>query len=243
MLLTSDFIENHATQTVDPGNERALVMRGLKISLIENLGSTRDSYGCIDLSDNQITHVENIPKLRRLRTLIIANNSVSRISSDAFESLPELTSLVLSNNRISRLSTLLPLTNLRRLERLSLIHNPVCNIEHYRHFVIHLFEYSRSFRFLDFQRVTDAERQDAKAFFSTPAGIKLIRDIVPDHADMTQTRRGEAAQAKPAFSAEILDKLQIAIMEATDIDVVTKLEKALMSGELTSDVSKLIGLS
>jgi len=244
MRLTGDLIQERALQTVDPDNQRAMVLRGYKISMIENLGTTRDMYGCIDLSDNEISRIENIPKLVRLKTLILANNAISRIAGDAFDSLPELKSLVLSNNRISRLATLLPLGSLKRLERLSLIYNPVCRLSHYREFIIHMMGYSRTFRFLDFERITDAERHAAKAFFATPQGVKLLRETVPDiHIpDEKKSEEKEKVQTKPAFSDDVLQKIQVAIMEATDMDVVNKLEHALKTGQLTPEISQLIGI-
>lgn len=245
MRISSDLVQDEATQRVDPNNDRAIILRGYKITMIENLGITKNMYGCIDLCDNDISRIENLPKLTRLRTLMLANNSISRIAPDAFDFLPELKSLVLSNNRISRLSTLLPLGNLKRLERLSLIHNPVCRVPYYREFIIHLLGYSRTFRFLDFQRVTDAERSAAKTFFSSPEGIKLVRDIIPETHVLEEAQKEETpekVEVRPAFTPEILEKIQIAIMEATDMDVVNKLERALKTGELTREVSVLIGL-
>jgi U2 small nuclear ribonucleoprotein A' len=245
MRISSDLINGEAAQRVDPNNDRALILRGYKITMIENLGITKDIYGCIDLSDNEINRIENIPKLTRLRSLFLANNSISRIAHDAFDSLPELTSLVLSNNRISRLATLIPLGNLKRLERISLIHNPVCRMPYYREFIIHLLGYSRTLRFIDFQIVSDSERAAAKAFFSTPEGIKLVRDNIPEtHAAEEPEARevAEKAETRPAFTPEILHKIQVAIMEATDMDVVNKLERALKSGELSHEVSVILDL-
>lgn len=244
MRLTGDLIQERALQTIDPDNQRAMVLRGYKISLIENLGTTRDMYGCIDLSENEISRIENIPKLVRLKTLLLANNAISRIASDAFDSLPELKSLVLSNNRISRLATLLPIGSLKRLERLSLIYNPVCRLPHYREFLIHLMGYSRTFRFLDFERITDAERHAAKAFFATQEGTKLLREIVPEQyvPEDHKVEETEKVEVRPAFSDEVLQKIQVAIMEATDMDVVNKLERALKTGQLTPEISAIIGM-
>ena len=244
MRLTIDLIQE-ADQTVDPNNDRALVLRGYKIAVIENLGITRDQYGCIDLSDNDIVKVANIPKLIRLRTLLLANNSLSRIASDAFDSLPELTSLVLSNNRIARLATLLPISNLTRLERLSLIENPVVREPHYRWFVIHLLRYSRSFRYLDFQRITDRERADAKAFFESPEGVAMLVAVVPEQLveEPTVPHGVAKVERKFAISQQILMQIKIAITEASDMDVVNKLERALKTGDITDEVAKIIGLS
>lgn len=244
MRLTLDLVQDRATQIVDPNNQRALVLRGFKISAIENLGITRDMYGCIDLSDNEIFRIENIPKLVRLRSLILANNSVAWIAPDAFDNLTEMTSLVLSNNNVSRLSVLLPIGSLRRLERLSLVHNPVTKEPRYREFIIHLMKYSRTFRYLDFQRVTDQERQESKTFFSTPEGVLMLRRLVPEQAlaEAESRELQTKAATKPKLSDDVLGRIRIAIMGTEDMNVVNRLEKCLKSGELTNDVAKLIGI-
>lgn len=242
MRLTLDLVQDKGVQTVDPNENRALVLRGFKLSAIENLGITKDMYGCIDLSDNEISRIENIPKLNRLKSLIVANNSVSWIAPDVFESLPELTSLVLTSNRIARMSSLLPLAPLRRLERLSLLHNPVTKEPHYKSFIIHLVGYSRTLRFIDFQRVTDKDREDAKTFFTSPEGLALLRKFIPEESAPEPIKTAEATGGKPALSEDILNRIKIALMEATDMEVVGKLERSLKSGDITSDVAKLIGI-
>jgi U2 small nuclear ribonucleoprotein A' len=247
MRLSTDLIEERADQVVDPNNSRAIILRGLKISIIENLGITRDQYGCIDLSDNDIVKISNIPKLIRLRTLLLANNSISRIAQDAFDFVPELTSLVLSNNRIANLQTLLPIGNLKRLERLSLIHNPVAKDPHYRFFLIHLLNYSPAFRFLDFERITDAQRASAKQFFTSAEGRALLKNLVPEtHVDDEPGHlhaEPHVPEKRAALAQDVLDKIRIALMEATDMDVVSKLERALKTGQIGPDVSSLIGIA
>jgi U2 small nuclear ribonucleoprotein A' len=244
MRISSELINDLADQRVDPNGDRALIMRGYKITVIENLAITRDQYACIDLSDNDLGKIENIPTLRRLRTLIFANNSISRIASDAFDGLPELTSLVLSNNRISSLSTLLPIAKLTRLERLSLIDNPVNKQKHYRWFVIHLLGYSWNFRYIDFQRITDLERREAREFFESDEGVQLLRNTVPvtDEHISAMHAKPTVPSKKFAFSEDILQKLGEAITAATDMDTITTLEKALKTGEISDEVARMIGL-
>ena len=242
MRITAELVEDVADQRVDPNKDRSLVMRGHRIADIENLGITKNQYACIDLSDNEISRIDNIPTLNRLRTLIIASNVVSQIGSDAFEGLKELTSLVLSNNRISKLNTLIPIEQLVNLERLSLIGNPVTKVEHYRFFVIHLLQYSRKFRYLDFQRVTDAEREEAKRFFESSEGAELLAQTQPAIEESRVPKKPDV-EPRFTFSAEILSKLRVAITDATDMETVSKLEHALKTGEISGDVAALIGLS
>ena len=245
MRLTIDLIEEQAAQVVDPDNNRSIILRGFKISIIENLGITRDQYGCIDLSDNDIVKIANIPKLNRLRTLLLANNSINRIALDAFDYLSELTSLVLTNNRISSLETLIPITNLKRLERLSLLHNPVSKEPNYRFFLIHLLNYSTAFRFLDFQRITDSERAAAKLFFASPEGTALLARLVPrEIAEKTELAAEEPlrVEKRSVLSPDILEKIRIALSETNDMDVVEKLERVLKTGQIGPDISSLIDI-
>ena len=73
----------------------------------------------MDLSDNEITAMENFPLLRTLRTLILNNNRVNTIQTDLGQYLPKLTTLMLTNNQLVTLESLEPLsaipsiTNLR----------------------------------------------------------------------------------------------------------------------------------
>ena len=247
MRLTIDLIEEQASQVVDPDNNRAIILRGFKISIIENLGITRDQYGCIDLSDNDIIKIANIPKLIRLRTLLLANNSIARIAPDAFDFIPELTCLVLSNNRIAHLETLLPIANLKRLERLSLLHNPVLKEPYYRFFLIHLLAYSPAFRFLDLQRITDAERSASKQFFASPDGknmLKRMTSLTPSQSDSAApdhfSFEPQRVEVRPVLSQDTLEKIKVALTQADDMDLVNKLERALKTGQITPEIAALI---
>ncbi|RVW71541.1 U2 small nuclear ribonucleoprotein A' [Vitis vinifera] len=60
--------------------ERELDLRGNKVAVIENLGATEDQFDTIDLSDNEIVKLENLPYLNRLGTLLINNNRITRIN-------------------------------------------------------------------------------------------------------------------------------------------------------------------
>ncbi|PPD72791.1 hypothetical protein GOBAR_DD30308 [Gossypium barbadense] len=68
--------------------ERELDLRGNKITVIENLGATE---------------LDNFPYLKRLGTLLINNNRVTRINPNIGEFLPSLHTLVLTDNRLVNL--------------------------------------------------------------------------------------------------------------------------------------------
>ncbi len=97
--ITSDLI-NRSAQYLNPIKEFQLDLRGYKIAAIENLSASNDQFGCIDLSDNSITLLEALPKLNRLRTLMIINNRIIRVEKDFAESCPNLENLILTGNKV-----------------------------------------------------------------------------------------------------------------------------------------------
>eukprot|EP00919_Chromeraceae_sp_WS-2016_P008339 GHVR01019695.1.p1 GENE.GHVR01019695.1~~GHVR01019695.1.p1 ORF type:complete len:179 (+),score=32.69 GHVR01019695.1:91-627(+) len=170
MRLTVDLIEN-GYQIINPNKDRTLILRGLKIPHIENIGSTQDFFACIDLSDNDLLKLNNLPPLKRLKTLILANNRITRIQDDLGHMLPQLVSLILTNNYISNLADLVPLTEVKTLERLSLLDNPVSKIPHMRAYLVHTIP---SLRFFNFDRITQKERETVKEFFEGEEGGDVL---------------------------------------------------------------------
>jgi U2 small nuclear ribonucleoprotein A' len=67
---------------------------GFKIPHIENLGVTNDEYEVIDLSDNEITRIENLPLLKHLTTLLLSNNKINKIAVELNRNAPAMESLV-----------------------------------------------------------------------------------------------------------------------------------------------------
>lgn len=148
---------------------------------IENLSSTRDLHDTIDLSDNEIRELDNVPPLFRLKHLYLSNNKISKIDPALAQRVPFLHTLILSGNNISELTDLVPLagwSDLRhkntyykpQLEGLSLIDNPVCKKPNYRHFLISLIP---SLRVLDYCKVTDKVRY-ANFFQGTQICARIV---------------------------------------------------------------------
>ena len=115
----------------------------------------QDQHDCIDFTDNSITVLGNIPLLRRLRTLLLANNRISSISQSLHLSVPNLTTLVLTNNNIVELGDLEPLKDIKSLQYLSLLGNPVREKKWYREWLAWRIP---GLRVLDFQRIRDKAR-------------------------------------------------------------------------------------
>lgn len=112
----------------------------------------KDQHDAIDFTDNSISVLANLPLMRRLRTLHLANNRIMSISPSLHLSCPGLTTLVLTNNNIAQLGDLEPLKELKYLQFLSLMGNPVGEQKYYREWVIFR---CKALRVLDFQRIRD----------------------------------------------------------------------------------------
>jgi Leucine-rich repeat (LRR) protein len=97
----------------------------------------------------------NLPLLKRLRTLLLANNRVASISPSIHLSVPNLTTLVLTGNSIVELGDLEPLKEIKGLKYLALLGNPVREKKWYREWLAWRIP---SLRVLDFQRIRDKVR-------------------------------------------------------------------------------------
>jgi U2 small nuclear ribonucleoprotein A' len=99
--INADLI-NKSAQFLNPVKEFQLDLRGYKIGVIENLSASNDQFGCIDLSDNSITKLEGLPKLHRLRSLLLINNRVMKVENNFSEHSPNLENLILTNNKVRK---------------------------------------------------------------------------------------------------------------------------------------------
>ena len=112
-------------------------MRSYKIPYIENLAATNDQFECIDLTENDISRLEELPRLQRLESLLLANNRISQIDAGFGEMCPKLDTLILTNNRIAKLQDIDGIATCTTITRLSLIGNLVYNLPNYRLYTIH----------------------------------------------------------------------------------------------------------
>ncbi|KXN72165.1 L domain-like protein [Conidiobolus coronatus NRRL 28638] len=183
MRLTANVI-NSSPCFINPIKDRELDLKGLKAPQVENLGVTKDLNDTIDLSDNEIKHLTNFPHLKRLKNLILNNNRIQYITPNLNDALPQLTSLILTNNQLLKLIDLEPLAKFTKLNFLVLLKNPVQKDKNYRLWCIHRFP---KVQILDFQRVLDKERQEARDLFLTEAGehTSLAHSILNESASNT----------------------------------------------------------
>jgi len=230
--LTPDLIEG-AGQYINPIRDRELDLRGYKIPVIENLGTTLDQFDCIDFSDNEIRKLDGFPYLQRVKCLLLNNNRIVRIGEGLEMNLPNLSTLMLTNNSLQELADLEPLSSMKSLTMLSLLHNPVVTRRNYREYVIHKFP---SLRVLDFKKVKDKERQDAKALFKTREGKTQLKDIqrkaktfTPGDALPEATNRNTNAAG---LTPEQVRNLKSAIAKASSLDEIERLNQMLRAGTM-----------
>eukprot|EP00933_Yihiella_yeosuensis_P082359 TRINITY_DN96216_c0_g1_i1.p1 TRINITY_DN96216_c0_g1~~TRINITY_DN96216_c0_g1_i1.p1 ORF type:complete len:255 (-),score=74.99 TRINITY_DN96216_c0_g1_i1:88-852(-) len=235
MRLTLELLQQ-VPQSLNAAKQRQIMLRGCKIPNIENLGATNDAYECMDLSDNDLIKLDNFPPLKRLRSLLLANNRIARIAPDCFDPIPGINAVTLTGNKLEKLVDLEALTKLKDLERLSLMDNPVTKVKHYRPYMI--YKCSKNLRILDFNRIKDKERKAATLLFAGERGKKLLEEIAPARVVGKETaeKTGEATKTGP--SPEVIERIKKAIAEAETIEEVTRLEKALKSGVLPDDLKE-----
>lgn len=67
---------------------------------------TQDQFDAIDFSDNEIKKLDNFPRYKRLSSLLLCNNHISRIAADIGNQLPNLSCLILTNNKVRKQSVM-----------------------------------------------------------------------------------------------------------------------------------------
>ena len=160
--LTSEVI-SRGFQYMNVSKEYELSLRGFKIMEIQNLSATNDQFACINLTDNSISEISYLPQLKRLKTLMLINNRISKIENDFAINCPFLTNLVLTNNKISDFQQIDNIASCKTLQKLYLVDNLVTKMKNYRLYVIYKIP---TLRILDYQRVTKKEREEAIKKFS-----------------------------------------------------------------------------
>lgn len=182
MRLTAQVI-NDAPVVKDPEGSITLRLRGLNIPYIENLGVTRDMFAAIDLVDNEIIDIKNIPRLPQLQCLLLARNSIISISQrDLGANVSNLESITLAHNKIRNFNGIKGLVGCTRLQEASLLANPITERTNYRVQMIWLIP---SLRVLDFQQVKAGERLRGIELFGTKEspselGRNLLHTVFDD---------------------------------------------------------------
>jgi len=236
MRLTADLI-NNSLSYINPLKERELDLRGHKIPTIENLG-VAGPQDAIDFTDNDIATISNFPLSPRLNTLLFARNRIQGVDKRIAEQLPNLTTLVLTSNHVKELADLEGLSLCGKLTHLSLLDNPVTRKEHYRSYLIWTIP---SLRFLDYQKVRDAERQQASELFGTAdapselaakiKGVKTRAFDVPG-AGVNGTAESKRKGVRTQLTETEKKRVQEMIKNAKSLAEITRIEKDLAEGKI-----------
>ncbi|KFA77189.1 hypothetical protein S40288_04593 [Stachybotrys chartarum IBT 40288] len=232
MRLTAELIKGSLSY-LNPLKERELDLRGHRITVIENLG-VAGPHDAIDFTDNDIQVLGNFPLSPRITTLLLARNRVASIQGSLANSIPNLTNLVLASNSLAELADLDALGAFPRLTHLVLAENPVAKKEHYRYWVLWR---CPSVRFLDFQKVKQAEREKGVELFgTTEQPTELAQQIMSRKTRTVHASTNGSASSSKLSRIKLTDEekkqLQERIRKATSLQEIIALEKELNEGRL-----------
>uniref|UniRef100_A0A914DQ97 Probable U2 small nuclear ribonucleoprotein A' n=1 Tax=Acrobeloides nanus TaxID=290746 RepID=A0A914DQ97_9BILA len=233
MVRLSVELINDSYQFINAVKQRELSLRNVQIPAIENLGATRDQFDVVDLSDNNIRKLDNLPLLKRLESLILHNNRIQQIQKDIDEMLPNLKWMVLTNNNLTELGDIDPLAGCPKLEYLTLMGNPLTHKPNYRLYVIFKV---KSLRVLDYRRIRDAEREAAIKLFKGKKGAKARAEIKTSKPLPEEDEKAKIAQVK-ARPSEEQQKIKEAIKSAKTLAEVEQLQSLLLTGKLPTDAA------
>ncbi|CEJ80378.1 Putative U2 small nuclear ribonucleoprotein A [[Torrubiella] hemipterigena] len=237
MRLTADLIRDSLSY-LNPLKERELDLRGHRIPAIENLGAA-GPHDAIDFTDNDIQVLGNFPLSPRITTVLLARNRVASIQASLAKSIPNLTNLVLTANNIAELADLDVLARFPRLTHLVLAENPVTKKEHYRYWVVWK---CPSVRFLDYQKVKEAERERGRELFGTAEEpTALATEIMQSRTTNFEPTTNGGAESRSRLSRikltdEEKKRLQERIKKATSLQEIIALEKELNEGRIPSGI-------
>uniref|UniRef100_A0AC35UDT0 LRRcap domain-containing protein n=1 Tax=Rhabditophanes sp. KR3021 TaxID=114890 RepID=A0AC35UDT0_9BILA len=222
--LSEDIIFNGFSR-INPCRQRELGLRNQTITEIADLGVTKDAYDCIDLTDNGITKIDNLPTLKNLKTLVMHDNRVRYISDDIGKKLPNLEVLMLTNNLLGELGDINPLAGCRKLRVLHLMGNPCSYNARYKLYLIYKI---RSLRVLDFKMIRKKDRDDADALFKGKANLGNIKEFVK-YSSMIQDV-GEKIKIKTVMAnipKELEAELMLQLKNARSLTELDAIEKKL----------------
>lgn len=176
--------------------------------------------------------------------------------------------LLLSNNKFSQLAELEPLADLPRLERLSLLGNPVTRQPHYRLYVIALLP---KLRLLDFNKVKAQERLDALKMFGVikrggKGGAASAAAASSSSSSSSSSAAASASASAPAktfvpggdlpsssansnassevrrLTPELKEAIKVGIANAQTMEEIDALEKALSTGRIPRSLASRLNL-
>eukprot|EP01031_Cornospumella_fuschlensis_P031627 gene31626-38221_t len=226
MRLTPELLLG-AKNSLNPCGDREIDLRGLKIPAIENLAIIQDQFDVIDLSFNDIKHLNNIPPMPRIHTLLMHNNPVTRVGS-SISNLPNLTHLILTQSEVSSLGEVKKLAVCKKLEVLVLMDSPVCRQQYYRAYVAYTLP---NVKVLDYQKISQKERSDAQTLFTSAAGQALLSQMDGAAAGSGSGAGGaKGASSRAPLTDSQKRQVRLAIQNAKTKEEIDHIELQLKTG-------------
>ena len=189
----------------------------------------------VDLTDNDIRFLGNFPRFLRLKTLLCARNRISSIHPTFAATVPHLEVLVLTQNLIAELTDLEPLRDLKRLEILACTHTPAASNPYYRTWLIWRI---KSLRILDYKKIKRKEREAAEELFGTfetpsPLASEILG--IKSRTFDIATPSGMNGVGLGRITEDERKKIKLAIVNATSMAEVQKLEAMLLEGRIPDE--------
>lgn len=231
MRLTSQQI-NDAPIILNPEGKLTILLRDLELTELGNLSITNDKYQVIDLSNNELIKLSDIPpNFKKLEDLLLSNNNILYIDEDTFPLNNQIRSITLYNNNIYKFQPIFK-DKFPKPETLILIGNPITELENYRLFILWLIP---SLKVLDFKKVKQAERIQAEELFGKDHTVfnneasRLLNATRSKSNEIDKSDRQVNNVVKKLTEEEkqeLLKKLEI----ATSIEEIEKIESSLRNG-------------
>lgn len=224
-----------APNFISPLGTRSLSLRNLHLSsldAIKTLEST-DIFSTIDLSKNDLVYLTDFPSLLKVDTLLLSNNHIRYISG--LSKLVNLECLSLTFNDILYISDLENLKELPSLRALYLTGNPIVKNSDYRLWCIWRFP---NLQVLDFERVKDSERQQAKELFTDdPHKVDTILSLgsnqsIHKNNNITLSSHETSTLSKKSLSDEDREELAKQLEDADSLEEIQRIEDILTRGYL-----------
>lgn len=231
MRLTAQVI-NEAPEILNPEGKLTLLLRDLQITELENLAITQNKYQVLDLSNNDLISLGNIPKsFNNLECLLLSNNNISYIDDDSFPLENHITSISLFNNNIYKFQKSFK-DKFTRLETLVLLGNPITEIENYRHFIIWLIP---NLKVLDFKKVKQAERNTSESMFGTNHDeFNTLAQLMFSNENENIKLDGKSDRQVKNFVKKLSDEERQQLLKkletATSIEEIERIENDLKEG-------------
>lgn len=231
MRLTAQVI-NEAPEILNPEGKLTLLLRDLQITELENLAITQNKYQVLDLSNNDLISLGNIPKsFNNLECLLLSNNNISYIDDDSFPLENHITSISLFNNNIYKFQKSFK-DKFTRLETLVLLGNPITEIENYRHFIIWLIP---NLKVLDFKKVKQAERNTSESMFGTNNDeFNTLAQLMFSNENENIKLDGKSDRQVKNFVKKLSDEERQQLLKkletATSIEEIERIENDLKEG-------------